>query len=147
MDMDERWLNRHPEVMRETFHGFHGEGFHLVIDDLLARPRDPPVLAEGFTLLPRLVAPILAHSHQAVWLIPSPAFRRAAFDSRGSTYDIAGKTSDPERALENLLERDRLFSEDLAREASALRLPVIHVDLGMSINEVATRASAALALT
>ena len=35
MDMDERWVNRPPEVMLETFHGFQGEEFDLVLDNLL----------------------------------------------------------------------------------------------------------------
>src|SRR5262245_6934459 len=35
MDMDERWLRRSPRVMFETFHGFQGEGFDLVVEDLL----------------------------------------------------------------------------------------------------------------
>ena len=146
MDMDERWVDRDPHEMRDTFHGFHGEGFQLVIDDLLALPQETSVLVEGFTLLPRLVAPLLTRRHQAIWLIASPAFRRAAFDSRGSTYDIAGRTSDPERALANLLERDRLFGEDVAREAAAVGLPLIHVDVGMSVDELTARASAALSL-
>ncbi len=132
--------------MRDTFHGFQGEGFQLVIDDLLALPSSPPVLVEGFTLLPRLVAPLLTRRNQAVWLIATPEFRRAAFDSRGSTYDIPGKTSDPERALANLLERDRLFSEDVTREASAFRLPVIHVELGTSVDQLASGVSEALGL-
>jgi len=38
MDMDERWLNRSPEVMLETFHWFRGEGFALIVDDLLRLP-------------------------------------------------------------------------------------------------------------
>ena len=146
MDMDERWLNRPPDAMRDTFHGFQGEGFWLLIEDLLALPTAPPILVEGFTLLPRLVAPLLSHPHQAVWLIATPEFRRAAFESRGSAYDIPRKTSDPERALENLLERDRLFTEDVAREAAALRLPVIGVDVGVSISELAARVSEALDL-
>jgi len=146
MDMDERWLNRPPDVMRDTFHGFQGEGFWLLIEDLLALPTSQPILVEGFTLLPRLVAPLLSHPHQAVWLIATPEFRRAAFESRGSTYDIPRKTSDPERALENLLERDRLFTEDVAREAAALRLPVIDVDIGVSINGLAARVSEVLDL-
>jgi hypothetical protein len=146
MDMDERWLNRTPDVMRDTFHGFQGEGFWLLVEDLLALPTSPPVLVEGFTLLPRLVAPLLTHPHQAVWLTATPEFRRAAFESRGSTYDIARQTSDPERALENLLERDRLFTEDVAQEAAALCLPVIRVDVGMTINRVAERVSEALGL-
>src|SRR2546423_289684 len=44
MDMDERWVNRPPETMLETFHWFRGEGFRLIIEDLL--PREPGVIAE-----------------------------------------------------------------------------------------------------
>ncbi|HET8806260.1 MAG TPA: hypothetical protein VFM47_07310 [Gaiellales bacterium] len=97
MDMDERWVNRSPAVMLETFHGFQGEGFRLVLEDLRALPADPPVLAEGFSLLPRLVAPLLSRPRQAVWLLPTPEFRRTAFESRGSTWTIPAKTSDPQR--------------------------------------------------
>ena len=28
MDMDERWVNRSPKTMLETFHWFRGEGFN-----------------------------------------------------------------------------------------------------------------------
>src|SRR4051794_24655625 len=80
MTMDERWLLRSPEAMLATFHWYAGEGFHLVVEDLRAlRRADPatPVLAEGFRLLPDLVAP-LAEPGAAVWLLPTPAFREAA---------------------------------------------------------------------
>ena len=83
----------------------------------------------------------MSSSGQAIWLIPTPDFRRAALDSRGSTFDIPSRTSDPERALQNLLERDRLFTEDVAREAGACGLPVIHVDLGMTLAYVIDRVS------
>jgi hypothetical protein len=39
MDMDERWLYRSPTVMLETFHGYQGGGFDLVVEDLLAPRR------------------------------------------------------------------------------------------------------------
>jgi 2-phosphoglycerate kinase len=146
MDMDERWLDRPPRVMRDTFHGFQGETFHLLVEDLLQLPRTPPVLVEGFALLPRLVEPLLSQPRQAVWLIATPAFRRAALASRGSTYDIPSKTSDPERALQNLLARDRLFTEDVAREATALGLHVIHVDVGSTTDELTRRVSEVLDL-
>ena len=95
MDMDERWVNRPPEVMLETFHGFQGEGFDLVLDDLLALTPDPPVLAEGFSLLPRLVAPLLSRPQQAVWLLPTPEFRRAAFESRRVDLDDSEQDQPP----------------------------------------------------
>jgi hypothetical protein len=146
MDMDERWLNRSPQVMLSTFHGFQGEQFDLMVDDLLALSPKPPVLAEGFTLLPRLVAPLLSGQGQAVWLIPTPEFRRAAFDGRGSTWDIPRKTSDPDRALANLLERDGLFTNELLHEATALNLQVIRVDLGMSVHDLEARVAEVLRL-
>jgi hypothetical protein len=87
MDMDERWLNRSPEEMLETFHWFRGEGFELVVEDLLALPGEPGVIAEGFRLLPRLVAPLLEVPAHAVWLAPTPAFRLAALVDTEMTAD------------------------------------------------------------
>lgn len=146
MDMDERWVNRSPSVMLETFHGFQGEAFELIVEDLLALPGDPPVLAEGFRLLPRLVGPLLSRPDQAVWLAPTAEFRRAAFDARGFTQEIPARTSDPERALANLLERDRLFTNQVADEARALRLSVIEVDMDQPLNEGARLVAEALGL-
>jgi len=146
MDMDERWVNRPPEVMLETFHGFQGEGFDLVVDELLALPPDPPVLVEGFSLLPGLVAPLLSRPRQAVWLLPTPEFRRAAFESRGSTWTIPNKTSDPQRALANLLARDQLFTEQLRAQARAAQLQTVDVDGSVGVTESVARVGKALGL-
>ena len=128
MDMDERWVSRPPEVMLETFHWFRGEGFGLIVEDLMRLQQEPAVIAEGFRLLPRLVEPWLTASGQAVWLLPTPEFRRAAFESRGSLWEIAGRTGNPDRALRNLLERDRMFTDRLRGEARGLGLRVVEVD-------------------
>jgi 2-phosphoglycerate kinase len=146
MDMDERWVNRPPETMLETFHWFRGEGFGLIVEDLLLLPGKPRVIVEGFRLLPHLVKPLLAVPDHAVWLLPTPDFRRAAFASRGSLLEIAGKTSDPERALRNLLERDRMFTERLGEETKRLDLRVIEVDTTMTEDDLAERVTEALRL-
>jgi 2-phosphoglycerate kinase len=146
MDMDERWVRRSPSVMLETFHGFQGEGFEFIVEDLLALPEDPPILVEGFRLLPRLVAPLLTRPHQAVWLLPTAEFRRAAFESRGFSRDIPTRTSEPERALANLLERDALFTSAVAKEAAALQLRVITVDIDRSLEEATALVAEALGL-
>jgi hypothetical protein len=147
MDMDERWVNRSPTEMFETFPWFAGEGFNLLLDDLLALPKEPPILAEGFRLLPQLVAPLLSWPNQAVWLVPTPAFRRIAFDRRGFTWEIANKTSKPEQALAHLLARDQLFTDEVAKEATALGLAVIQVDGQQSVEEVTRRVAASLGLS
>ena len=146
MDMDERWVNRSVETMLETFHWFRGEGFGLILEDLLARPGEAGVIVEGFRLLPRLVKPLLAGPGHAVWLLPTPGFRRAAFESRGALWQIAGQTSDPERALHNLLERDRMFTERLREETERLALPAIEVDATMTEDGLEERVTEAFGL-
>lgn len=146
MDMDERWVNRPPSVMLKTFHGFQGEGFDLILEDLLAMPEGTPILAEGFKLLLRLVSPLLTRPDQAVWLLPTPEVRRSVFDSRGSTWTIPRKTSDPEKALANLLARDGLFTDELVNEAAALRLRVIEVDGAVSLAGVMKKVAESLGL-
>jgi 2-phosphoglycerate kinase len=146
MDMDERWLNRSPEVMLATFHWYRGEGFEFIVEDLLAMSADRGVVAEGFRLLPELVAPLLADDRHAVWLIPTPEFRRAALQSRGGPWRIAGRTSDPERALANLLERDRLFTEGPERSVAALGLPAVQVDTAMTEDDLGVAVAKAFGL-
>jgi hypothetical protein len=147
MNMDERWVSRSPRTMLETFGWFRGEGFGLIVEDLLRRPAGPGVIAEGFRLLPRLVRPLLAGPGHAVWLCPTQGFRRAAFTSRGSLLQIAGKTSDPDTALANLLERDRMFTDRLREEATGLGLPVIDVDTTMTEDDLTGRVARAFGLS
>jgi 2-phosphoglycerate kinase len=149
MDMDERWVTRSPQVMLETFHWFRGEGFGLIVEDLLALlgplgplgplGTGPGVIAEGFRLLPRLVRPLVADPGHAVWLLPAPGFRRAAFENRGLPLQFWQRASDPERALRNLLERDRMFTGRLREEAGRLGLPVIDVDVTVTEDELVRR--------
>jgi len=143
MDMDERWVNRSPQTMLETFHWFLGEGFDLIVEDLLHLPREPGVIVEGFRLLPHLVKPLLAESSHAMWLLPTPEFRLAASRSRGAGWGFLQKTSDPDRALHNLLERDRMFTDRLGEETRRLELPFIEVDTTMTEDELAGRVAEA----
>jgi hypothetical protein len=146
MDMDERWLDRSPETMLETFHWFRGEAFGLIVEDLLRLPEEPGVIAEGFRLLPRLVKPLLTGSDRAVWILPDQDFRRAAFASRGSLWDIAGKTSDPQRALHSLLERDAMFTERLREETRLLGLRAIEAGTTMTEDDLAGQVTQAFGL-
>ena len=131
MDMDERWVNRSPKAMLETFPWFRGEGFDLIVEDLLRLPREPGVVVEGFRLLPRLVEPLLSSRAHAVWLLPAPEFRQRVFASR--------KKATSDRALQNLLERDRMFTETLREETAQLALPVIDVDASMAEDALVRR--------
>jgi len=140
MDMDERWVNRSPKILLETFHWFQGEGFDLIIEDILGLPREPGVIVEGFRLLPRLIKPLLSVPAHAVWLLPTPAFRQAVVQSRGgSSWGFVAKTTDPERALRNLLERDRIFTDLLREETARLELSAIEVDATTTEDDLTNR--------
>ncbi|HEX6648970.1 MAG TPA: AAA family ATPase [Pyrinomonadaceae bacterium] len=129
MDMDERWVNRSSQTMLETFHWFRGEGFNLIVEDVLRLPSEQGVIVEGFRLLPHLVKPLLSGSNRAVWLLPTAEFREAVVQSRGgSAWGFLARTTDPERALRNLLERDRMFTEILREETARLGPHAIEVD-------------------
>jgi hypothetical protein len=92
------------------------------------------------------VKPLLAVPHHAAWLLPTPEFRRAALEGRGSLWQIAGKTNNPQRALRNLLERDRMFTGHLYEETKRLELHVIEVDTTMTEADLAKRVTEAFGL-
>lgn len=147
MDMDERWVSRTPEVMLETFHWFQGEGFGLIVEDLLRLPQEPCVIVEGFRLLPHLVTPLLAAREHAVWLLPTPDFRQAAIQTRSVPGEgFVWKTSDPAKAGRNIAERDRMFTRRLEEETERLQLRTLHVDVTMTEDELAEQVATAFGL-
>ncbi|MBX3011734.1 MAG: hypothetical protein KF832_09500 [Caldilineaceae bacterium] len=147
MTMDERWVNRSPEIMLATFHWFQGEGFRMIVDDLLRLPTEVGVVVEGFRLLPAYVKPLLTDHNHAVWLLPTPAFRQTVFAHRGGIHwSFIGKTSDPERALSNLLTRDALFTRRLENEAKQLKLNVINVDSTLTVDDLTNQVKAIFGL-
>jgi 2-phosphoglycerate kinase len=147
MDMDQRWVSRSPEAMLETFHWFRGEGFNMIIEDILNSPKESGLVVDGFRLLPHLVKPLLADRNHAVWLIPTPEFRRAVLESRGAPKSgFFAKTCDPERALRNLLERDAMFTERIHDEAQRLGLNTIEVNLSMTEDDLTARVVRAFGL-
>ena len=89
---------------------------------------------------------LLTHSSyttQGDATLPTPEFRLAAFKSRGTLWHIAGRTSNPERALQNLLLRDALFTDRLRQQTQTANLPTIEVNPSITedvlVHQVATR--------
>jgi len=46
------------------------------MEDLIAMPRERGIVAEGFGLLPEILAPLLSCPTQAIWLMPTEAFKQ-----------------------------------------------------------------------
>ncbi len=140
--LDERWLHSTREELKERALRSFADRMPLVIEDLEALAADGGrVLAEGFGLLPSLVAPLLSSRRQALWLLPTEAFKRESMLRRGKP-SFRDRVSDPERAFENLLARDRLLSEHVRTEAAKLGLTVLEVDGSRSPEEMAALSAA-----
>ena len=134
MSLDERWVVRSPEEMATAEVAEMAERFELVIEDLLALPTDRRVIADGFGLLPELVHPVIESPRQAIWLLPTPAFRVVALERRGWTT-IEG-TNDPARARENRLARDALLTDHIRGRAAALGLVSMDVDGSRALADI-----------
>lgn len=132
---DERWLNRSPEEMAERTIRSWKERFHLVLEDLAGAPVGRRAVAEGAGLFPDLIAPLLPDRGHGIWLVASPEFIRWARLHRGMTAPEL--TSDPERAAENIIERDILMADHVRHSAGELGLAMITVDGKKPLQEVA----------
>ena len=127
MNTEQRWLGSPPEVMAADTIASWSERFPMALEDLLEMPVETGIVAEGPGFFPECLAPILSSDRQAIWLIPSEAFKRASALRRnkpGSRFE----TSDPERAQRNLIERDLLMGEHMRRSAEINGFTVYEVD-------------------
>ena len=139
-DPDESWVKPSPAEMAAQALAIHAERFAMVLDDIAAMPPHGTIVAEGWGLRPEFVAPLVEDTAQAVFLVPTAAFRehqlavleRATFPASFAVTDLA-------RAQSNRLARDAILAEAAAREARARGLVVIDVDGAESLEEVARR--------
>jgi hypothetical protein len=138
---DEAWVTPTPEAMAAGTLQSFVERFEMVVEDLLAMPAGPPILAEGWGLRPELVAPLLDSPRKALFLVPSEEFRQHQIRTlpRASQVQALG-VSDPERAQRNRVERDRILTRDVVASARRHGLRVIEVDGSLDAAGVAALA-------
>jgi hypothetical protein len=114
---DEQWLETPPEVQAAEFEETSRRMMGFALDDLAALPAVPTVV-EGPQILPDLVPP----GDQAVFLDPTPEFQRWVLEQRSMP------SSDPARALQARLVKDRLYADRVAALARDQGFPVVVVD-------------------
>jgi hypothetical protein len=135
MGPEERWLGSTSEQMARDTLASWMERCQMALDDLRALPGSPPIVAEGPGFFPDCLAPLLSEPRQAIWLVPSEAFKRASVARRDKLSAVP--LSDRDRAVENLIERDLLLAEHVRQRADALGLDVIEIDGSRSVEEIA----------
>jgi len=135
--MDERWVHPEPEdLVQRALQSFR-DRFPLVIEDLLALPKEPKIVTEGFGLTPELLFPVLSNKHQAIWLVPTEEFKWASMKRRNKP-SFGNDTSDPKKATMNIFTRDMLLAEHMKTQARLHGLIVYEVDGTRSIEDRVT---------
>jgi hypothetical protein len=114
---DEQWLETPPEVQAAEFEEVSRRMMRYALDDLEALP-DVPTVIEGPQILPDLVPA----GDQAVFLDPTPEFQRSVLVPRPMP------SSDPARALEARLVKDRIHADRVAELARDCGFPVLVMD-------------------
>ncbi|HEY4457630.1 MAG TPA: hypothetical protein VGN81_25175 [Pseudonocardiaceae bacterium] len=129
-----------PEQRFAEASSLHGETIGFVLDDLLAMPDDRPILVDWFGNTPHDVVPLLSWPEQAVFLLPTPEFRRIALTERFADSDRARATwgdTDHARALAIRLARDDLWDAEMRRQAVETGAQILLVDGSRSAEELA----------
>jgi len=133
--LDERWVQPKPqELLRRSLRSFQ-DRFPLVIEDLLAFPKARLIIAEGFGLLPDLLSPLLSSQQQAIWFIPTAAFKRASMARRGKP-SFGAQVSDPDQARRNLFTRDMLLAEHIKDQVLSQGYTLYEIDGSHSAEQV-----------
>ncbi len=142
MSMDQRWTRRSVETLTQEAIVSWTNRFSLVIEDLLAFPRDRFIVAEG-NFFPLCVAPYLSSPHQAIWLVPTDTFceqgrrtRWAELAVRQKRHGVYDESSDAEKRQSNIIARDCQLARYVKQQAKELSLIVHEVDGSRSREDV-----------
>jgi hypothetical protein len=119
MSPEEQWLGMTPAQQAADWEASARARFRLVVEDLSGLAPTPAMVVDG----PSVVPDLLPAGARAFFLNPTAGFQRSVLAPRGMP-----PTSDPARALENRIEKDRLFAERLRTLAERCGSPVIDVD-------------------
>ncbi len=132
---DERWVQTTPAELVQLVIRFFQDRFPMVVEDLMALPKEPIILAEGFGFTPKLVAPLLSSQRQAIWLVSSAEFKWFSMKQR-EKYTRRLEWRDPERGINNLFERDMLLAARVESQVAARGFTLHEVDGSRSVDEM-----------
>jgi hypothetical protein len=131
LSMDDRWVSPTPEQLAAREIASWTDRFPLVVEDLLRRPADRPVIAEGPSVFPWSVSAVIRSPNQAIFLIPTTEFADRVYQRRHSRNPDQSPhrlTNDPDRARANVRARNELMAERIVASCEELGLRYVRVD-------------------
>lgn len=136
---DALWVDTTPEQMAADAQDHFTDRFEWTLDDLRGLVSGRPILAEGWGLRPRLVAPIIDSPGRMIVMVPTPEFRREQVRRLPRAGVVSHRVSDPDSAQRNRLARDELLADEAVRDAHEHGVRVLAVDGSIDETAVAAR--------
>lgn len=134
---DALWLRPAEEQIRAEIE-YSRQTFDLVLEDVtrLAAESDQPLIVEGCSTHPNLIASLLPDKRHAFWLIPTEAFQLQHYSQRPWVKRVLDTTSDPGRAWSNWMARDAAFACWLAQDVQRHAMPWRLVDGSLTLDDM-----------
>jgi broad-specificity NMP kinase len=129
---DEVWLADVEKQVQIEFE-YHKERFRLAKQDLQKMPETEIMILEGVSFLPWLVKELAPG--KVIYLLPTYRFQLAGFAKRKWINSILQSTSNPEKAFENWMQRDKKFAQIIKKYALENMFPVFTMDINCSKSE------------
>ena len=138
LSMDDRWGSPQPDALVERSIAIWTELFAFTLEHLLAHATNSrPVVAEGPGALPWLVAPVIRSTRQAIFLVPSAAWRERVAERRygpGQRERFGAELRDRERALANIRDRDAVIDGRVTKSCDELGLKCEPIDGSLDLD-------------
>ncbi len=110
------------------------EHLRFIFSDLAAM--EGMVIAEGTSLLPDCIKPLLVDASRALWMVPTEDFQREMYPKRGAfVAEIIKQCAEPEKAFKNWMDRDVAFAHWIQTRTRHHKLRCIVVDGQSSIED------------
>ena len=141
MTTEEIWM-RNPTIQKDEEFGIYKEIFDDVINDLEKISCDNDIITEGCAYLPILIKELGITDNKYLAIIPTKKFQVTHYQERQFVSYVLDGCSNKEKALENWMERDFLFSKEIERQCENNKLKIMINDgttnLDDMVNEVVT---------
>jgi len=141
MTSEEIWM-RNPIIQKNDELSIYKEIFDSVIQDLEKINCDNDIITEGCAYLPTLVKELGILHNEYLAIIPTKEFQVTHYRERQFVPYVLDGCSDKEKAFENWMERDFLFSKEIERQCKSNKLKLIindgTINLCDMVDEVVT---------
>ncbi len=138
MNWDEIWMRPASYQAHEMIE-YYQERFEMIIEDLQIYNLEKPILLEGAAFLPNLVKQFNVNSQKVLFMVPTKEFQLNHYSKRPWIKPILKECKNPEKAFENWMMRDYLFSQEILKNAKFENYHTISINGSENINTIYTK--------